>query len=81
MKKIFIVLFSLFIISCDKEKVDGEVILTCVIDSVWVKKPKSTIEYEIVFYYKTDCGNTLTTRRHMTYQKGDTIFYKVKIKK
>jgi len=78
MKKLFLIFGTIFIISCcDKKSLndDKEVLFTCVVDSVWVKKPNSSIEYDIVFYYKTDCGNVLTTRQKMIYSKGDTITY------
>jgi hypothetical protein len=82
MKNILLTL-PLFLFSCsfEKPKIEvGDVILKCVVDSVWIEGPKSTLDFDVSFHYRTDCNTFLTTREGQYYHIGDTITY-VKKKK
>lgn len=84
MKKLFLIISSLFLLSCTDNNMvieDGDIVSICIVDSVWSKQPISTLEFEPTYYYKTSCNNTLVTRAYQAYQVGDTIkFVKKKIK-
>lgn len=84
MKKTFLILTSLILLSCEtkEKKIEkGDIVSTCVVDSVWYSPPPSTIEFEGTFYYRTTCGNVLTTKTKQSYLKGDTITFVKKVKK
>lgn len=77
-------LFStMFLVACNFEqpKIEpGDVVTKCIIDSVWIVPPKSTLDFDLRYYYLTDCGNTLTTYNRQVYKIGDTITYVKKLK-
>ena len=78
MKKLILLLSVITLISCNEEKPKiekGDLVSICVIDSIWMKEPMSALEVEPRFYYRTTCGNVLTTRMRQTYSKGDTITF------
>jgi len=84
MKKILLILSCSLILSCETEKPKiekGDIVSQCIVDSVWYEKPLSTIDFEGKFFYRTSCGNTLTSRMRQSYQKGDTITFVKKLKK
>lgn len=84
MKKTFLILTSLFLLSCETKETKiekGDIVSTCIVDSVWYEQPPSTIEFEGTFYYRTTCGNVLTTKTRQSYLKGDTITFVKKVKK
>lgn len=84
MKKTFLILSCSLLLSCETEKPKiekGDIVSTCIIDSVWYSPPPSTIEFEGTFYYRTTCGNVLTTKARQSYLKGDTITFVKKVKK
>jgi hypothetical protein len=82
MKNILLTLpLLLFGCSFEKPKIEeGDFVLKCVVDSVWIERPKSTLDFGISFHYRTDCNTFLTTREGQYYHIGDTITY-VKKKK
>lgn len=84
MKKIFILLTVSFLLSCNKKEMKiekGDVVSTCVVDSVWVKQPISTLEFEYRYCYSTTCGNKGYTKGRQVYCIGDTILFVKKFKK
>lgn len=84
MKKIFIILTGLILLSCDTKEMTiekGDIVSICIVDSVWTKQSLSTLDYEPTFYSKTTCGNILTSKGRQVYQKGDTITFVKKLKK
>lgn len=84
MKKTFLILTSLFLLSCETKETKiekGDIVSICIVDSVWYEQPPSTIEFEGTFYYRTTCGNVLTTKTRQSYLKGDTITFVKKVKK
>lgn len=84
MKKLILLLSVITLISCSEEKPkieEGDLVSICVIDSVWIERPVSTIDFEPKFNYRTTCGNVLTSRIRQTYSKGDTITFVKKNKK
>ena len=84
MKKTFLILSCLFLLSCETKEMKiekGDIVSICIVDSVWLKPSVSTLDFEGKFYYKTSCGNTLVTRGKQYYQKGDTITFVKKVKK
>jgi len=52
----------------------GDDVVTCIIDSAYIKKPQSVADYKPVYVYHTNCGHNLYTE-HEAYKKGDTITY------
>ena len=52
----------------------------CVVDSIWVKKDRSTLEIEPKVFYHTDCNKTISINGHYRYNIGETIRIVEKIK-
>ena len=78
MKKLILLLSVITLISCNEEKPKiekGDLVSICVIDSIWVKEPITTLEVEPRFYYRTTCGNVLTSRTRQVYSRGDTLTF------
>jgi hypothetical protein len=73
-KLIFFVFLTL--LSCDKTPTIevGDYIEKCVITSVKVRKPLSTIDFGVRYVYFTDCGTRHVTSRP-AYKIGDTLTY------
>ena len=53
----------------------GDKVVKCVIDSMSMEGPRSTIESNYHYYYYTDCGERVITNRNDVYKIGDTITY------
>ena len=69
------VLFSILVNSCNVPKVEpGDDIVTCIVDSAYIKKPESVADYKPVHVFHTNCGHNLYSERE-SYKKGDTITY------
>jgi len=78
MKKLILLLPFFLLTSCNEEKPkieEGDLVSYCVVDSVWIEKPISTLDVEPKFKYRTTCGNILTSRMRQFYSKGDTITF------
>lgn len=78
MKKLILLLPFFLLTSCKEEKPKiekGDLVSICVIDSVWIQRPISTLEIEPKFNYRTTCGNIITSRTRQVYSKGDTITF------
>jgi|688.fasta_scaffold1959394_1 hypothetical protein len=70
-------------VSCsEKPKIEkGDVVVKCIVDSVWVKQSPSTITIHPIHYVKTSCGETHIVNNSRFYHKGDTISYVYKKQK
>jgi hypothetical protein len=68
--------------SCNqKPKIEnGDLVIKCVVDSVWVKKSPSTLDIEPSWYIKTSCGEIHKVNKIHPYHIGDTITYVYKKK-
>ena len=53
----------------------GDTVTKCVIDSMSMEGPHSTIEVNNRYHYYTECGQRVTTNRNDIYCIGDTITY------
>ena len=53
----------------------GDKVVKCVIDSMSMEGPRSTIESNYHYYYYTDCGERVITNRNDVYKIGDTVTY------
>jgi len=53
----------------------GDRVVKCVIDSMSMEGPRSTIESNYHYYYYTDCGERVITNRNDVYKIGDTVTY------
>jgi hypothetical protein len=53
----------------------GDTVVKCVIDSMSMEGPHSTIEVDNQYYYYTNCGQKVKTNRNDIYHVGDTITY------
>ena len=50
----------------------------CVIDSVYLKPSKSTLDFDRIYVYHTSCNFNFHTRNVKTYEVGDTITLVIK---
>lgn len=53
----------------------GDTVVKCVIDSMSMEGPHSTIEVNNRYHYYTECGQRVTANRDDVYCLGDTITY------
>lgn len=53
----------------------GDKVVKCVIDSMSMEGPHSTIEVNNQYHYYTNCGEKITANRNDVYHIGDTITY------
>jgi hypothetical protein len=76
MKTIYFVL-TILLFSCQSKKTidKNDIVTKCVIDSVKVFPPHSTIEVDYIYTYYTSCGEQILTKRYNVYRVGDTITY------
>ena len=77
-------ILTISLVACDfkKPKIEANNKVTkCVVDSFWVESPKSVLDFEDIYHYRTSCGNFLTTRHRQVFNIGDTITYVKKSKK
>jgi hypothetical protein len=74
---VLIGLAALLIEGCNsKPKIEpGDKVVKCVIDSMSMEGPHSTIEVNNQYHYYTNCGERVTTNRDDVYHIGDTITY------
>ena len=78
MKKNIWWLFIFLVISCSEnetKKYDNCGVIICVVDSIWIKQPISTLDFNIKYYYHTNCNKTITTYNRRVYNIGDTVVY------
>jgi hypothetical protein len=75
-------IIAIMFTSCNqKPKIEnGDLVVKCVVDSVWVKKSPSTLEIEPSWYIKTSCGEIHKVNKIHLYHIGDTITYVYKKK-
>ena len=83
MKKIIILLPILFLLSCSETNVIelGDKVKKCVVDSIVIHAPISTIQFEPTIDYYTDCGQKITTHSKHSYRIGDTVTFVYKKRK
>jgi len=76
MKTIYFIL-TLLLFSCQSKKTidKNDIVIKCVIDSVVISQPHSTIEVDNIYTYHTSCGEQILTKRSNVYRVGDTITY------
>ena len=74
---LFIGTLAIFLTGCETHnKIEpGDKVVKCVIDSMSMEGPRSTIEIENRYYYYTKCGQRIITMRNDVYKIGDTITY------
>ena len=74
---ILIGIIAFLVTSCNTPpKIEpGDKVVKCVIDSMEVKEPHSTIEPNNQYFYYTNCGTHIITTRNDVYKIGDTITY------
>lgn len=77
MKRLLLTITTLLIFSCKnkREISKNDLVFKCVITEMKQHQSKSTLEYEPLYTYKTDCGTELISYRGNTYKIGDTITY------
>ncbi len=77
MKRLLLTITTLLIFSCKnkREISKNDLVFKCVITEMKQHQSKSTLEYEPLYTYKTDCGTELISYRGNVYKIGDTITY------
>lgn len=73
-----ITLLFLILISCRPMVNKNDIQKQCVIDSVYLKETKSTLDFDKIYVYHTDCNFNFHIRNIKSYEVGDTIILTIK---
>jgi hypothetical protein len=79
MKKLIFIILPVIMTSCNQKTTDFELITKkCVVDTIVYKGQHSTIEPDLTWEIRTDCGVNIITKQGNKYIKGDTITFLTK---
>jgi hypothetical protein len=77
---IYFIVMTIIIKQKYVKKDNNQIIIECVVDSIYKKPIVSVVDYEPTYVFYTDCGTTVY-QHNLNYKIGDKITYTIDVDK